>query len=185
MALTIKRARRVVDLVTDLALHEEYIAALRALDAASAGEPLVAMEVGKSAATKAAAQHVQDLEAQMAATTLRFTLEAVTRKRWAEHVAEHPPREGDEADRITGMDLSSVDPLIAESIIAVHDADGQPIDFDPATEWLPLADEMSDGQWGDFADAIVNVNRGTAAPKSKAASLVMRASERTSKQPSA
>ena len=176
MAVTIKRARRVVDLVTDLSLQEQYTQALRDLDAARAGQSVVAMEVGESSAVRDAAAHVQELEAAMAASTLRFTLEAVQRLRWNEHIATHPPREGNPQDEAQGVNVESLDALIPESIKAVHDADGKPVDFDPRTEWAPLSTEISDGQWSDFISELIAVNRGSGAPKSQVASLVMRRS---------
>lgn len=176
MAITVKRPRRVVNLVTDLGMQEDYTEALRALDAARENKPLVAMEVGESAEVREAAQRVLDLEQQMAASTIRFTIEAVDRLRWNEHIAAHPPREGDETDSAQGVDIASLDELIPDSIKAVHDADGKPIDFDPHTEWAPLSAQLTDGQFSDFITALVLVNRGTEAPKSRAASLVMRSS---------
>lgn len=179
MAVSIKRARRVVDLVTDLSLQEQYTQALRDLDAARAGQPVVAMEVGESSAVKDAAEHVQALESEMTASTLRFTLEAVQRLRWNEHIATHPPREGNPQDEAQGVNVESLDELIPESIKAVHDADGKPVDFDPKTEWAPLSKEISDGQWSDFISELIAVNRGSGAPKSQVASLVMRRSDKS------
>lgn len=179
MPITVKRARHVVDLVTDLSLQEDYSAALRALDEARGDQPLVAREVGKSAAVREAAAKVRQIEADMAASTLHFTLEAVQRLRWNAHIAAHPPREGHEADATQGVDVSSLDDLIPESIKAVHDHDGKPVDFDPAAEWAVLSADLSDGQWSDFISALILVNRGSEAPKSRVASLVMRSSEQS------
>lgn len=179
MAITIKRARRVVDLVTDLGLQEQYTDALRAMDEARGDTPYVAMEVGDSADVRTAAELVQKIEAEMQASTLRFTIEAVDRLRWNEHMVNHPPRENDEADKAQGFNVSSIDELLPQSIKAVHDADGKPYDFDPKTEWADLSAALSDGQWSDFATAVIVVNRGTDAPKSRAASLVMRSSDKS------
>ena len=177
--ITIKRARRVVDLVTDLSLTEQYTEALRVLDEARGAMPSVAMEVGESPAVKAAAEAVLDLERQMAATRMSFTVEAVTRLRWAEFVAAHPPREGNDMDRAQGFDVSSLDEIIPESIKAAHDFDGKPIDFDPKTEWPALSAELADGQWSDFAAAVISANGATEAPKSRVASLAMRSSDKS------
>jgi len=179
MAITIKRARRVVDLVTDLGLQEQYTDALRAMDAARGDTPYVAMEVGESAEVREAAELVQKIEADMQASTLRFTIEAVDRLRWNEHMAKHPARDDNEADKAQGFDVSSIDGLLPESIKSVHDFDGKPYDFDPKAEWADLSAAMSDGQWSDFASAVIVVNRGTDAPKSRAASLVMRGSDKS------
>lgn len=179
MAVSIKRARRVVDLVTDLSLQEQYTQALRDLDTARANKPLVAMEVGESPEVQDAASAVQVLEAEMAASTLRFTLEAVQRLRWNEHIAANPPREGNSQDEAQGVNIESLDALIPESIKAVHDMDGNPVDFDPKAEWPALSQEISDGQWSDFVSELILVNRGSGAPKSPVASLVMRRSAKS------
>lgn len=179
MPITIHRARRVVDLVTDLSLQEAYTDALRALDASRGDLPLVAMEVGQSDATRQAAESVQAIEQQMAASTVRFTLEAVDRLRWNAHIAEYPPRPDDAVDANLGVDVSSLDVLIPDSIKAVHDATGAEVAFNPGAEWPALSAQLSDGQWSDFANAVVLVNRGTAAPKSKAASLAILSSSRS------
>lgn len=179
MGITIKRARVVVELVTDMGLHEQYTAALRTLDASHGETPLVAMEIGEMPEVRAAAEVVQQIEADMRASTLRFTIEAVDRLRFAEHMAKHPSREDNETDEKHGFDVSSVDELLPESIRSVHDFDGKPVDFDPKVEWPAMSAEISDGQWTDFAAAVINVNRGTNAPKSQIASLVMRNSDKS------
>lgn len=179
MSITIKRARRVVDLVTDLGLQEQYEAALRAMDEARGDTPFVAMEIGESPEVRAAAVKVQEIEAEIQSSLLRFTIEALDRLRWNKHMAEHPARDDNEADKAQGFDVSSLDELLPSSIKAVHDAAGKPVDFDPAAEWPALSAEMSDGQWTDFAAAVITVNRGTDAPKSRVASLVMRSSDKS------
>ncbi len=178
MAITIKRARQIVKLVTDLSLVEDHDSATRDLEKARADKPMVGMEVGDTA-VREAAQRVTDIEELMAESTLSFTLQAVDRLRWNQHVTAHPPREGDETDAAIGVDVSSLDDLMPETIKAVHDADGTPVDFDPVAEWPTLSAQLSDGQYNTFVTALVTVNRGTGAPKSQVASLVMRSSEKS------
>lgn len=204
MPITVKRARRVVNLVTDMSLVAEHDQAKERFASLAAHKPLVAMEVPDSEMS-AAATMVSDLEQRMAQSRLAFTLEAVPRKQFAEFQAAHPPREGKADDEAAGLNLDDVDPLIAECILSVRqERDGRyryiredelpAIDepewvsdderFDP-TEWPMLADSMGDGQWLDFVQAMLEVNRGSQAPFLRAASLVIQRSEQTSKRPNA
>lgn len=179
MPITIRRARRVVDLVTDLSLLEQHTVALRALELVRQEPQLVATEAGPPAELVEAAAAVQKIEAEIAASTLYFTLEAIDRLQWAAHVAAHPPRGDNDVDEQLGVDVSSLDMLMPHLIKAVHDHAGNEIGFDPLVEWGPVSAQLSDGQWADFANALVLVNRGTAAPKSKAASLAIQSSSRS------
>lgn len=173
MAITIKRARRAVQLCTDLALYAEYDRAVAALDGAQKRD---GQTINPSDETKAAADAVQDIEARMQAATLTFEIEAQRRDAWEAFEAAHPPREGDETDERFGIDLSSLDAMISASIVAVADHDGEAVEFAVA-DWADLADEISQAQWQDFALAVLAVNRGVkAAPFSQSASRTTRAS---------
>lgn len=173
MAITIKRARRAVRLCTDLALYAEYDRAVAALDAAQKRD---GQTIHPSDETKAAADAVQDIEARMQAATLTFELEAQRRDAWEAFEAAHLPREGNEADEQFSIDLSALDEVIADSVVAVTDSDGEAIEF-AAEDWGPLADEISTAQWQEFALAVLAVNRGVkAAPFSQSASRTTRAS---------
>lgn len=173
MAIKIKRARRAVQLCTDLALFAEYDRAVAALDAAQKRD---GQTINPSAETKAAADAVQDIEAQMQAATLTFELEAQRRDAWEAFEAAHPPREDNETDKQFSIDLSALDAMIAASIVAVTDHDSKAVEFAVA-DWADLADEISTAQWQDFALATLAVNRGVkAAPFSQSASRTTRAS---------
>lgn len=177
MSITVQRARTVVRFCTNLALKADHERAVAALDAAQrdSGPAMEASSVTE------AARAVRELEEQMRAHTIEFTLEARTRKQWVEFEDTHPPREGNDTDRRLDIDVSSLDKVIAASIVAVTTTGGEPVPFDPAAEWTRLADEMTNGQWEDFALAVLALNRGAkAAPFSKAASSVIRMSERSS-----
>lgn len=171
MSITLKRATRSVDLCTDMSLVADHERAVEALDRAQ-----------KDAADRentgvpAAARAVEAIEDAMRAATLEFTLQAVPRKAFQEFVAEHPAHEGDKIDEAYGLAISELDVLIAQCIVGVREKDGGPVDFDPASEWSALADEMTDGQWQEFALAAINIQRGgsTTIPFSKAASLAIR-----------
>lgn len=204
MPITIRRARRIVKLVTDMSLAAAYDQAKEEFSAVAATRPLVAMEIPDTEVTEAA-ERVRDIENQMAASRLAFTLEAIPRKQFAEYEATHPPREGHNDDQSAGINLAEIDPLIADCIRVVRrDLDGRLLyahpdeepsadptvwvddadRFEPA-EWEALADTLGDGQWLDFVQATLEVNRGSQAPFLRAASLVIQRSEQTSKRPNA
>lgn len=185
MSITIKRAEGVVEFCTDLALRGEWEQAVDALNEARN----TLSERWIDGAEKEAAEAVQALEKQMAESTLSFRICAVPRKVWQETVAAHPPREDNAADEAMGTNVATFfDALLSMpgTIISVNEASGKVVDFDPVTDWKPLADEMTDGQYSEFAQKVFELNRGVVArPTSRAASLVMRGSGQNSKQPSA
>lgn len=180
MSLTVQRARRRVEFCTNLALKADHEAAEAALRDAEREAARDARETGSMAA-RAAADRVAAIEAEMREHTVVFTLEALRRKEWTEFELAHPPRPDVEGDKAFGIDIASLDEVIARSIVSVTSLAGAPVDFDAAHDWAALADDMTDGQWQDFALAILNVNRGLkAAPFSAAASRQIRKSEPTS-----
>ena len=137
-----------------------------------------------------AANAVRDLEARMRASTLRFRLRGLPRKKWQEIAEEHGPRDGNSQDQSMGVNTSTFfDAVLTEKgvIFAVNKADtDEVVDFDAAAEWNTLADDMTDGQWKEFADEIVRLNRAvTAPPFSRAASLLTQGSGEISEQPDA
>lgn len=170
MSITIKRPTRVVDLCTDMSLVADHERASRALeDAQKRGQGL------ENTGVPEAARRVTDLEEQMRASTLEFTLQAVPRKTFEEFTAEHPAREDDQVDQTFGLNVSELDGLIAQCIVGVRDKGGAEVEFDPAVEWAGLAGQMTDGQWQEFALTAINIQRGggTTVPFSRAASLAM------------
>jgi hypothetical protein len=184
MSLTINRATTTVDLCLDLSLKADHERAAAHLDDVRRESAQDQREASSAVSDAAAA--VQDLEAKMKAATLKFTLQAVTRKRWNEFELAHPPREDNESDASIGVDSSALDEILRESVTTVTNPAGEVVPFDPATEWAPLADDMSSAQWNLFALATLALNNGaTSAPFSQAASRVIQRSAATSKQPSA
>ena len=183
MSLTLSRATKTVPLCLQLDLkaeHERAVVRLAEVRNAAAQD---AREV--STDVREAAEAVRAIEARMAEHTVVFTLQALPRKTWAEFVAANPPRPGDETDKALDVNVSALDGAIALSIVGVAAKSDEPVPFVPASDWGPLADEMSTAQWNDFAQAVLALNNGvTAAPFSPAASLVIQRSEQTSKRPS-
>ena len=97
------------------------------------------------------------------------------RKKWQEFEAASPEREGMKEDAQWGVNVSTFfDAVLPPMIFAVQSkATGKPVDFDPAVEWLPLADEMTVGQFNEFALKALRLSRGnTGVPFSPAASLL-------------
>jgi hypothetical protein len=181
MPITVTRATRRVEFCQNLALKAEHEAAVAGLAAARQHGATDPREAGGPNRATELAHHIRALEDQMRDATLVFTLQAARNKAWIEWEETHPPRAGNKTDEVLIVDASALDDAIAQAIVSVETLDGDPVDFDPATEWTALADEMTNGQWQDFALAVLTVNRGVkAAPFSGAASHQIRKSERTS-----
>lgn len=98
-------------------------------------------------------------QAEMAGSVAVFTLRALPRSKYRQIVAAHPPRPGVAADDDQKVNMDTFgDALIEASILRVNDGAGDPVDFDPAVEWKPLADSMTDAQWTEFYQAAVSLN---------------------------
>lgn len=177
MSIVIKRAESIIEFCTDLAVRAEWEAANEALLEARTrrGERWASKDVSELA-TK-----VTELEAQMESSVLLFRLRAVPRKDWQEAVSANPPRPENEGDEAMGVDVSSFfDALLGSvgTIVSVTEkTSGDVVDFDPVADWKPLADEMTDGQYGEFAQKVFELNRGvTSRPFSPTASRETNAS---------
>ncbi len=180
MRIEVSRATRAVDLVTDAGLYARWQVACKALADAQRAAVADAREADTSVRDAAAA--VRAVEQEMHASTVRFTLRAQPRSQWAAWVAKHPPRDGDEVDKMFGLDVSALDSAIVAMVERVEDADGTVLDVDIAAEWDQLADDMSQPQWETFASAVLEVNQGKGSegvPFSRAASAATRRSEQT------
>ena len=156
MAITIHRARKVVSLCTDMSLVAEHEDALKQL--ATAETEAAGMEVNPARLT--AARAVKEAESKMLASSLRFTLQALPRKDFEAFKIANPPRPGDQTDANLGFSQAALDDLIAPCIIEVRDHEGEPVEFDPAKDWTPLADEMSEAQFTPFATTAYMLNAG-------------------------
>lgn len=191
MAFKTKRARGVVRYCIDLGLRADYDRAVDEFDEArqaAEGDP---RETG-SPALRAKAQAVQAARQAMKDEIVEFELEARDRKRWPEFCAEHPPVT--DVDKIFGVNLAELDEIIAESIVSVKRSDGSPWlddedghEFDPATDWTAIADEMSNPAYDEFRTLVLDLNArrvGNEIPFSAPASLLILRSERTSKRQS-
>ena len=178
MAITVKRAETTVEFCSDLSLQSEWEAAsgefadARRNPSGRMADPEV----------RAAAEKVRELEDAMEAAILVFKVRALPRKRWQELIAAHPKRDDSEQDETYGVNVSTFFDAVASepgSIYAVNfKATDEVVDFDPSQEWSALADDMTDGQYNDFVEAFLKVNRlSTTRPFSRAASLAMKDSD--------
>jgi hypothetical protein len=182
MPIIIKRPRSQVELCVDLSLQSAWENAAEALKKAQS-QP---NQMLNNAVLTEAAKAVTDLEDEMAASTLVFELQAVTRKAWQEYEAAHPPREGHKDDETFSVNCSTFFDAVAPVMITGvrEKVSGEVFAFDPATEWSDLANEMTEAQYNVFALKILNMNRGTTdVPFSPAASRVTAASDESSSSP--
>lgn len=157
MKLTVKRPETTVEFCLDGELfsrHEELNADLtearkRSLaDGRLNGEPAII------------AKKLVELTEQMRAESVTFTLRGMPRKDWAKLVAENPPRDGNQGDKNNGANLEAImGTAIPACIVSVKKA-GEAVEFDPETDWEPLADDMNDAQYDAFVLKTMAVNRG-------------------------
>lgn len=183
MAITVNRAKGTVEFCQDLNLQAEWEAATSALAEAqkNPSDLMVNVEL-----TEAAAK-VRDIEQKMNDSVLVFELQASSRKVWQELEAAHPPREGVKEDEAFSLNVSTFfDAVLSQgephpAIVQVTEkTTGKVVGFDPATEWRALADEMTDGQYSEFAVRCLGLNRGsTKAPFSLTASRVTATSNKS------
>lgn len=179
MAISVKRAEGYVDFCEDLSLRAEWEEACDELDQArnKPGSGRLIDDTARLAAT------VREIEEAMEASVVRIKIRALGRKRWQELGAEHPARDDNEQDQAYNVNVSTFfDAVAKESIFAaVEKVSGAVRDFDPKAEWNALADDMTDGQYGEFVRKFLELNRGgNSRPFSRAASLATRESETTS-----
>lgn len=174
--LTIKRPERVVLLCLDASLQAEWEQAEQDMIDARKGAQGDRL-TGNSEAT-VLAEAVRAIEEQMLAQQVKFRLRALPRSDWARLLAENPadPTNADDV-QFGGNKAAFFDAVIPESIVAVEDHEGVAVDFDPQTDWTPLADEMTDRQYAEFVEVVFALNRGSVSvPFSQAASRLSRGS---------
>jgi hypothetical protein len=158
MALTVKRPETRVKFCLDGDLRSAHEAAEAEYIAAN-NRRLADPRLGDS--TRSLAQKVQDLEAQMNDASVTFIVRGLKRGDWTELTTEHAPREGNNLDSTYGFNIESLmTAAIPRSISAVENSKGEPLEFDPVTEWDALADDMTNSQYEEFVIAVIKVNAG-------------------------
>ncbi|MER6575831.1 hypothetical protein [Nonomuraea sp. NPDC001023] len=123
---------------------------------------------GVSAAAKAAAKRVQEIEAEMDEHTVPILLRARTQQEWSDLVAAHPPREDSDDGLWNGKTFSRA--LLAASAVApemsVEDASA-------------LVDKLTLGQWNSLQEVLFNLNSQVVeVPKSRSAYETLRRSRK-------
>lgn len=119
---------------------------------------------GSSAAGRKAAKRVQELEREMAESTIPVRLRALTYKGLSDLLAKHPPREDKEEGGWNGDTF----PVALLAACAVEPAMSE----DQAGQ---LVDRLTNGQWDDLFNICWALNRSsTDVPKSKRASELLR-----------
>lgn len=177
MAISTKRAESYVDFCEDLSLRGAWESAVEELERARKA-PTGRMH---ETAIHDAARAVQKIEADMDAVTVRIHVRSLRKKDWADLAAKHPPRDDNDQDQNLSVNVSTFfDDVAKVSIFAANEkVSGEVRDFDPKAEWDDLADEMSNGQYGEFVDKFLELNRGVVGtPFSRTASLMIDASEK-------
>lgn len=160
MAIEIKRAEAVLPVCLDGTLVRRHEALVADLDAAR--KQSIANDRLNNPALKKIAADIVDVEDAAQRDTIFFTVRALPRGDWDEITTAHPPRKGHDLDQHYGFHTDDAfDAVLAGGgIVAVADADGKPVEFDPATEWLALSKELTKGQFEKFRTTVNEQNAG-------------------------
>lgn len=122
------------------------------------------------------ANQIRVLREEMQDDTIVLRLHALPRRKWTALVAAHPPREDNQADQVTGMNVDEfAEDLIRQCVV------------DPALDdedWARLEEVLSDGQWQALTNAAFAVNtRDVDVPFSARASRILASSAHDSEPP--
>lgn len=160
MAIEFKRAEAVLSVCLDGTLVRRHEALVADLDAAR--KQAIANDRLNNPALKKIAADIVDVEEAAQRDTIFFTVRALPRGEWDEIVTANPPRKGHDLDQHLGFHSDETfDVVLAGAgIVAVADAEGKPVEFDPATEWRPLSKELTKGQFEKFRTLIHEQNSG-------------------------
>lgn len=163
-----------VRLCLDGSLVNKHQSAVVALNAAMADDDTLA--VGED--VRDAAEIVRDVEAEMDAATIVFTVGTVSREKWADLLAQFPPSK---EERRAGHDH---DPRMFP-VHAVAACIQDPADFTIADALaLASSDSVPPGEWNKLWVEALRLNvSSTPAPKLKAASGLLQANEPSSTTP--
>jgi hypothetical protein len=158
MKLSIKRPETTVDLCLDGSLHAEWRKAqleLERVQKQNAGDDRL------NTPARAIAERIESIQEAMRAEVVTFTVRALPRNEWSGLVESNPPREGNKLDaEIYGFNLAAVMGAAIPACIVKAEQHGEPLEFNPNADWDALADDMTDAQYEDFMQAVLQVNRG-------------------------
>lgn len=143
---------------------EEATTELAEQQAADVGSPRLGSAASKSAQKLAA--KVQSIEAEIEATAIHFRFRAMSKDKWQALCANHPPRSGNDMDRMVGYDRDGVlDAAVRECLI-------DPV-FDQAA-WAEFLEVCNPSEWEELRSTVNSVNRSVVdAPKSVLASRIL------------
>lgn len=184
MSITVKSRRTTTfDVVTDLELLEQWRELVAAEKEASREEARSSERLGvrAGAAEKKSVltEEIARVEAELTRSTFVFAAKALASSEFQLLLARHRPKaEATPEDKAAGYDRAGLcAELLPKSITGVETFDGEPVPFDPATEWAELAESMSYRQREDVHDKILRLNltsAGTDFPRSRAISKTPR-----------
>ena len=158
MALIVKRPETRVSFCLDGNLKAEHEAAEAEFNAARSRS---LADARLNDPTKELAKKVSAIEEEMKASTVEFVVRGMKRADWNDLVANHAPRDGNSLDKSYGFNVEALMTVaIPKGIAGVENRAGEPLDFDAATEWDALADDMTESQYEDFVLATLRVNKG-------------------------
>lgn len=157
--------------------HEEATTALAEQRVSDSGSGQ-RLGQGNSKASKDLAKRVQEIEAEIDATQVRFVLRAMSKDKWRSLCDSCPPRKGNDMDAYAGYDRDAV--LDAAVRLCIVD----PV-FDEVS-WHQFLDVCNPSEWAELRGTVTSVNRAVVdAPKSVLASQILARPARGSKQPAA
>ena len=154
----VKRPTRTVSVCLDGDLTAEYELAkakLAAEQKASKSDTRL-----NSPASQWEKKHAELFAAQQE-QTLTFTLRGLPRNVWDALKNDHPARKDNDLDDQFGFDTSMVfeKAMLAEGTIDSVMQGSEPVEF-TVEDWAGISDDLTDGQWGDFASALIELNAG-------------------------
>lgn len=142
------RPERTVDICLDPATYAEWEAAEERLREARGRSTTI----NGDPAIPALARAVRDLEDAMQDATVQFRFRALTRREWADLVAQHPPKDGDRVGRQVGYDIDGATVDAARLCLVEPELDDE--------DWDALDESLSAGQWELVKNTVLAVNAG-------------------------
>lgn len=153
----------------------DLIAALqesqRLLDEAETARKAAGASLASGTRSRELAEQIETLRAQMQANMLTVRVRQLQpRKAYRDLKLAHPPREGNDRDRVVGANEDTFfDALVRACVVEPVFSDAQ---------WERFNSALSDGQWQELVTAAWAVNeRSVDVPFSRAASQVTQGSE--------
>lgn len=102
-----------------------------------------------------------ELYAEQEESTLVFTLRGLPRHVWDQLKTDNPPRKDNDLDEQYGFDSEKLfdAAMKAEGSVVEVTQGGKVVEFTPEN-WDEISGDLTDGQWGDFVEALSLLNSG-------------------------